>query len=204
MRDLSRSAENAAELHVTSYRYLESPPRYQLLHCHRNRVNGGQSIWVDALHAAETFRTQNPTAFELLRTTDVHFWYVNDGHHLEKKHKTFVVDPTTQKITAVNYGPPFQAPLPFDTPEAFYPALQEFAALLRRPEGRFEHLLREGDLALFDNRRVLHARRAFSEREAQGQQTDSKEPNRLLRGCYVEADSIMDRIRILRTELNRQ
>lgn len=145
-------------------------------------------------------RSEDPEAFHLLATTDVAFWYVNDGHHLERKHKTIVVDPTTQQVTAVNYSPPFQAPLPFNTPKEFYPAFQKFAALLRRPEARYEYMLKEGDLVVFDNRRVLHARRAFKEHGG----TQDGGPNRWLKGCYVEADAVLDRLRTLKKQLREQ
>lgn len=189
--------------------YFENPPRYQLLHCLRNRnVTGGQSIFVDAVQAAQTLWKEDREAFDLLATTDVGFHYVNDGHHLAQRHKTIVVDPSSDlssppKITAINYSPPFQSPLPTSTPPAFYQALQKFAATLRRPEGRWEYLLKEGDLVLFDNRRVLHARRAFTG-GSNGTSAETKkegECNRWLKGCYVEADAVADRIRVLRAKL---
>lgn len=174
-------------------RYFESPPRYQLLHCLRNRnVTGGQSLFVDAIQAAESLRTEDPDAFKLLSETDVKFNYINDGHHLHRRHKTFVVDPSSGKVTAVNYSPPFQAPLPLDTPPAFYDALQKFAAKLRKDDGRWEYTMKEGDLVVFDNRRVLHARKAFDLKEG---------GERWLKGCYVEADAVVDRIRVLKDAL---
>ena len=48
---------------------------------------------------------------------------------------------------------------------------------------------------LFDNRRVLHARTAFTEREAEN---NDGETNRWLKGCYLEADAVLDRGRVLR------
>ncbi|KAG8875942.1 hypothetical protein FRB98_007522 [Tulasnella sp. 332] len=174
--------------------YLSSPPRYQLLHCLRNRnVIGGRSLFVDGIYAAQTLYNEDRKAFEALRDTDVRFHYHNDGHHLTKIHRTFVVDPNSNtsmpNITAINYSPPFQAPLSLQTtPPEFYPALQKFAALLRRPEARYEFLMQEGDVVCFDNRRVLHARGAF---------TDSPESVRWLKGAYVEADDIVDKVRVL-------
>ncbi|KAG8916318.1 hypothetical protein FRC00_000312, partial [Tulasnella sp. 408] len=154
--------------------YFETPPRYQLIHCMRNRnVSGGQSLLVDGLQAAHTLWKEDRKAFDLLTSTDVGFHYDNDGHRLAWKHKTIVADPystssppfSPPKITALNYGPPFQSPFPTSTPPEFYAAFQKFAALLRRPEARLEFLLQEGDLIVFDNRRVLHARKAFTEHQ---------------------------------------
>ena len=100
-----------------------------------------------------------------------------------------------QEIEFINYSPPFQAPLALDTPPALYDALGKFARMLEDPAVRFEYLLREGDAMLFDNRRVLHARTAFTEREAEN---SDEETNRWLKGCYLEADAVLDRGRVLR------
>ncbi|KAG8979230.1 hypothetical protein FRB94_012470 [Tulasnella sp. JGI-2019a] len=183
--------------------YLSPPPRYQLLHCLQNRnVIGGKSLFVDGIQAAQTLFKQDRQAFDVLRDTDVRFHYVNDGHQLTNVHKTIVVAPDSTttaslvpNITAINYSPPFQVPLPLhSTPPEFYPALQKFAALMRRQEARYEFLLQEGDVACFDNRRVLHARGGF---------TDSAESVRWLKGTYVEADPIVDKLRILEARSRR-
>ncbi|KAF5384076.1 hypothetical protein D9615_003427 [Tricholomella constricta] len=184
--------------------YLEHPPRYQILHCLRNKVKGGTSIFVDALHAASVLRTSHPSDFDVLTTTPVAFHYINDGHHLHRQHPTIELASAASgappgTISHINYSPPFQAPLPLSTPAAFYPALQRFAKLLNDPLNTYSYTLREGDAVFFDNRRVLHARTAFSEIE--GQEAGEGETNRWLKGCYLEADDLMDRGRVLRTKL---
>ncbi|TFY59238.1 hypothetical protein EVJ58_g5901 [Rhodofomes roseus] len=184
--------------------YFQHPPRFQILHCLRNRVEGGASYFVDALHAAETLRETHPEDFSVLADTPVAFHYINDGHHLHYSHPTIELAatadsaPGSPRPTAhINYSPPFQAPLPVSTPLAFYSALERFANLLEDPALRFEHLLREGDAVVFDNRRVLHARTAFKDRE----EDSGDAPNRWLKGCYLEADAVLDRGRVLRARL---
>lgn len=130
------------------------------------------------------------------------FHYINDGHHLHHEHPTIELSrPTITSpgggINHINYSPPFQAPLPLSTPPAFYPALQKFATLLNAPENIYKYTLQEGDAVFFDNRRVLHARTAFSDDE---DQVKEGETNRWLKGCYLEADAMLDRARILRTK----
>jgi len=100
-------------------------------------------------------------------------------------------------IAHINYSPPFQAPLPLSTPTAFFQALQRFANVLNEQDRLFAYTLAEGDAVLFDNRRVLHARTSFSLKE--GSSGDG--PQRWLKGCYLEADAIMDRGRIIRGKL---
>lgn len=189
--------------------YFEHPPRFQILHCLRNRVVGGTSIFVDALHAANTLQATNPEAFDVLASTPVTFHYINDGHHLHQSHRTIDVAapmaasaPHERQINHINYSPPFQAPLPLSTPPAFYPALAEFASLLNEPELTYKYTLKEGDAVLFDNRRVLHARTAFNDKEI-GDGIDEGEANRWLKGCYVEADALLDRGRVLRAKVGK-
>ncbi|KAF8646612.1 hypothetical protein AX16_007113 [Volvariella volvacea WC 439] len=186
--------------------YFEHPPRYQILHCLKNRVRGGTSIFVDAIHAASILRQSHPDDFNVLASTPVAYHYVNDGHHLHHEHPTIelasLVPPgMPPQIKYINYSPPFQAPLPVSTPASFYPALGRFAKLLNAPENTYEYTLAEGDAVLFDNRRVLHARTAFYGLDGSDGQVEvgkEGETNRWLKGCYLEADAVMDRLRVLK------
>lgn len=196
--------------------YFQHPPRYQILHCLRNRVKGGVSIFVDAFKAAEKLYESSKEAFEVLSTTPVEFHYINDGHHLHQSHTTIELAPahakdqrTTQasvpNIAFINYSPPFQAPLSINTPPTFYSSLAQFAELLRQPENRFEYLLKEGDAVLFDNRRVLHARSAFEEWTEEERPSNvppamEGETSRWLKGCYLESDAVWDLMRVLRSK----
>ncbi|KAM5546223.1 hypothetical protein V8D89_000349 [Ganoderma adspersum] len=185
--------------------YFQHPPRYQILHCLRNRVEGGKSIFVDAVHVASELRKRDRSAFDTLANLPVTFHYVNDGHHLYRVHPTIQLADSsshTSPISFINYSPPFQAPLPRKTPlDQFVPALKTFADMLEDPAVRFEYLLKEGDAVLFDNRRVLHARTEFREREAE---SNKEETNRWLKGCYLEADAVLDRMRVLGAQLEKE
>ncbi|KAG6809745.1 hypothetical protein H0H92_014880 [Tricholoma furcatifolium] len=175
--------------------YFQHPPRYQILHCLRNRVQGGTSIFVDAIHAASVLRDTSLSDFDVLTTTPVAFHYINDGHHLHHTHPTIELGNVAGKIQHINYSPPFQAPLPLSTPLEFYPALRRFTEVLNDQSNTYSYTLAEGDAVIFDNRRVLHARTAFSDIEIQ--ESKVGEPNRWLKGCYLEADDLLDRRRIL-------
>ena len=186
-------------------RYFHHPPRYQILHCLRNQVIGGRSIFVDALQVARKLRDSYPSDFDILTKTPVPFHYIVDGHHLHHEHPTIELAPLStsepQKISHINYSPPFQAPLYLNTPKEFYSALARFAKMLNDPMNAYEYTLREGDAVMFDNRRVLHGRTAF--RDKPGVEMKLGEINRWLKGCYLEADPIVDRVRVLlRAKLN--
>lgn len=181
-------------------RYFKHPPRYQILHCLRNRVHGGTSIFVDALNAASLLRGAHINDFDALSSTPVAFHYINDGHHLHQEHPTIELDDynySTEErtINCVNYSPPFQAPLRLSTSPSFFRALKRFTHILNSTENTYNYTLQEGDAVIFDNRRVLHARTAFVDNEVHGA---DEETNRWLKGCYLEADAILDRGRVLR------
>ena len=141
----------------------------------------------------------------------VPFHYINDGHHLHYEHPTIELDALASHdssaaelpIKHINYSPPFQAPLMSSTPPSFYAALRKFVALLDDTANRLEYTLRERDAVLFDNRRVLHARTAFTDGPPDGRDGRQGETNRWLKGCYLEADAILDRGRMLRAKLDR-
>ncbi|KAG8710948.1 hypothetical protein FRC09_020869 [Ceratobasidium sp. 395] len=187
--------------------YMQHPPHLQLLHCIKNRVEGGTSVFVDAIKAANDLRTQDLAAFNLLTETPIPFHYENDGHHLHRSHPTIQLIPAhlqhptrgpsdPPQIAHINYSPPFQAPLPPTASPELYAALRTYTDLLARTSGRFEYTLSEGDCAVFDNRRVLHARTAFWDKGAD-EETSQEETNRWLKGCYVEVDDLLDRTRVL-------
>lgn len=182
-----------------------------MLHCLRNRVNGGHSTFVDGLQAALQLYKTSLEDFLILASTQVNFHYINDGHHLHCSHPTFelekfgsaqsphvILNGDAYKITSINYSPPFQAPLSVTTSPAFYNSLAKYAALLDNPNNSFMILLREGDVVVFDNRRVLHGRTAFTDSD---QNINEDQTNRWLKGCYLEEDPVLDRMRILRASL---
>lgn len=162
-------------------------------------------MFVDAFRAATMLRERKLEAFETLSSTPVAFHYINDGHHLHCSHPTIELtsslpDSSSDElpIAHINYSPPFQAPLALSTPTSFYQAIGDFARILTKPELTFNYLLKEGDAVIFDNRRVLHARTAFRDREG-----GHGETNRWLKGCYLEADALLDRRRMLKTRMEK-
>ncbi|TFK75569.1 Clavaminate synthase-like protein [Pluteus cervinus] len=183
--------------------YFEHPPRYQILHALRNRVEGGLSRFVDATFVGYALQKTHPNDFDVLTSTPVAFHYINDGHHLHFEHPTLEIH--NGEIQYINYSPPFQAPLPVDTPAEFYPAFKRFTQMLNDESVTWETLLKEGDAVIFDNRRILHARTEFRDIETTGEKGDALEgeTTRWLKGCYLEADAVMDRYRVLTTQLEK-
>jgi hypothetical protein len=78
---------------------------------------------------------------------------------------------------------------------------------LKESNREWEFTLEEGDLVLFDNRRVLHARRAFrdlteAERLERGVEIIEGEPSRWLKGCYLDGEVVWDKLAILNRQIN--
>lgn len=103
-------------------------------------------------------------------------------------------------IKSINYSPPFQSPyqpfiakLDHDDQIRYLEALIEWNDILQRPELNLETRLSENECVVFDNRRVLHARRAFDDQLSK----DQNSIVRWLKGAYVDGDAIWDRWRVL-------
>ena len=97
-------------------------------------------------------------------------------------------------VSAVFWAPPFEGPLRAPLPDIapYYEAYAAFAALLEEVEtgarpGLLQFRLAPGEAVVFNQRRVLHGRRAF---HGQGIQ-------RVLQGCYINADEWVSRLRSL-------
>lgn len=178
--------------------YFESPPGLQFLHCIRNSVTGGSSLFADAFRAATAVRYASDNLFRSLCTFPVPFHYKNDGHHYHYTRPTVVLEQqtylATPRLAHVNWAPPFQAP--FEAymhveqnamMRQYINAVRTMAASLDDPANLWEMRLREGECAVFMNRRVVHGRREFD--PASGQ--------RWLKGAYVDVDAFLSKYRVL-------
>lgn len=130
------------------------------------------------------------------------------------------------RLVAINYSPPFQAPLPMHPPSQlqstamgmsdssesgsgadsalFRKALTTFAELTHDPRFTYVRQMSEGECVIFDNRRVLHSRTGFEwneEEEASGEEKTGSEVKRWLKGSYVEGDAVWSTYRVLRARV---
>ena len=118
----------------------------------------------------------------------------------------------TDCLEKINWGPPFQAPFSLQEQSAqpaypsskprqtlnhkvdrWHAAASKFDSLLHRAEGLHERLMKPGECVLFDNTRVLHARRAFD--------VGDVGKARWLKGGYVDKDPYLSKLRVLRGKL---
>lgn len=166
----------------------ELQPGLQFLHCLVNEAVGGDSVFVDGFAVATALRDESPDDFHLLATTAVEFR--NKDIHTDYRCTAPVIALDVEgAISEVRYANFLRGP--FDVQVGvmpmFYRAYRRFMLLAREQRFRVCRRLEAGDMWVFDNRRVLHARTAF----------DPATGRRHLQGCYVDRDELLSRIRIL-------
>ena len=197
------NAKNVAYTHVflglhMDLCYLDLTPHLQFLHSMRARAPGGESMFSDSFYAAELMRQETPELFEALATFPVTFNYYNDGQAYRQIRPTIELLDQSDLISPIkllNYSPPFQGPYAHDIGtanggekfRAFHKAMQRFDELVNAPDNMFEYRMNEGECVIFDNRRVLHARRAF----------EADKGERWLKGTYADRDVYFSKLRVL-------
>jgi gamma-butyrobetaine dioxygenase len=175
--------------------YREPVPGFQALHTLLAAPDGGDSLFADGFALAAQLRLTEPEAFALLTRTPVPFRYQGTGADLYAERPLIELS-CTGEISAVAYNNRSIQPLRLPAAEcrAYYAAYRRFAELLREPCFQVATRLENGDLALFDNQRVLHGRSGFA----------SARHARHLQGCYVTRDSIFSTTALLRAHLQRR
>ena len=173
--------------------YREPVPGFQALHTLVAAPDGGDSLFADGFALAEHLRKTEPEAFGILSRTPVPFWYQAAGADLYAERPLIELS-CTGSVTAVTYNNRSIRPvrLPAAACAAYYAAYRKFAALLREPRLQVATRLSDGDLAVFDNRRVLHGRTSFA----------SAQHPRHLQGCYLTRDSVYSATAVLRRRLD--
>ena len=139
------------------------------------------------------------------RTALVHFWDAGeadeDTNQVGTFHKRFS-RPTIEldqqgKIKQVSFNNQVRSSQAFQTDyssKEVYQALKLFNTICYE-DFSVQYKLCQGDLAVFDNLRVLHGRQGFTVQPGLA-------ASRHLRGCYLDWDEIWDRINVLtRTNL---
>ena len=168
--------------------YREPVPGFQALHVLIAAPDGGESLFADGFALAEQLRQEDPAAFEILAATPVPFAYRSRNAALRAERPLIQLSGRGE-VAAVHYNNRSIQPLPFpaEAAERYYRAYRRFALLLREPRFMVRFMMRSGDLAVFDNQRILHGRTGFA---------SARHP-RHLQGCYLTRDSVFSRAALL-------
>ena len=164
--------------------YRDPCPTVQLLHCLSPADQGGGSLFSDGFRAADVLRDRHPDAFQLLSSMPVRFRFHDANVDLEARRALIEIDGAGNVMAVSVNHRSMEAPEPGPDATAFYRAYRLFRDLLASPDAVARLDLAAGDLVVFDNRRVLHGRDAFSSAS-----------DRHLQGCYIDIDAIRSRAR---------
>lgn len=183
--------------------YMKEPPGLQMLHCLQNSCQGGESVFADTFKAIDVLRQEQPRLVERLTRSKIRYGYSNDGHFYSDDKPVIKVgngkhgpisrvlnaaDPDfMQTVDCTFWSPPFinsiaDAAHDGDTKE-FLRACKAFADILQRPELIYETKLAAGTCTIFDNLRVVHARKAF----------DVNSGSRWLKGIYGDRQDVLSK-----------
>jgi len=167
----------------------EYQPGFQFLHCLVNRAAGGASLYCDGFRLAAGLADEDPAAFAMLTRVPVHFRFQDEAADYEAV-APIIGLAADGRVDEIRFNPALMTwpdcP-PAEVPE-FYRAYRALLAQSRRADNLVEVTMAAGQIAGFDNRRVLHGRRAF----------DPGCGHRHLQGAYLEREDLLSRIRVLR------
>ena len=166
----------------------EYQPGLQCLHCLENSVAAGQAVMMDGFAIAEVLRRDDPETFRQLTTQRWCFANTSRTSDYVWHAPIIQLDESGQPVE-VRIADFLRGPLQtrFDQVEPAYEALMALQRLLRQQRFAMRFTYQPGDLMIFDNRRLLHARDAFA--GGQG--------HRWLQGCYLERDEARSRYRMI-------
>ena len=162
--DIARGqgAQSAVALRPhTDEPYRASPPGLLMFHCVETDLDGaGASLFVDGFELAEVLRSEDPEAFDALAKHPQAFRRHYPGDvDLIAEFPILTVDPFGH-LAGVRINDRVAAPLsiPADAVSVYYRGLRRLVALLEEDRFILQKILSPGEIAIFDNHRILHGR----------------------------------------------
>jgi len=171
--------------------YRDPVPTVQLLHCLESSTEGGDSVLVDGFKAATVLRQESKEDFDILTSTWINFRFSDAKTDLRSRVPMIELNDNNE-IVKVRYNNRSidTIKLPENKIRPFYKAYRHWSEIIERDDLKITFKLSEGDLMLFDNTRIMHARTAFS-----------KKGKRHLQGAYTDLEGLYSLLNILE---NRQ
>jgi gamma-butyrobetaine dioxygenase len=145
--------------------YRASPPGILMFHCIETDVTGaGESIFVDGFAAAEQLRAEDAEGFKAITTNNQPFRRYFEGDvDLSTSFPVISVDKNNY-ITGVRINDRVAAPVSVDSNQIpqYYRGMQILLRFTEDKTNWIKHKLSPGDIAIFDNHRILHGRTRLS------------------------------------------
>lgn len=172
-----------------AFRY--SPPGINVLGCVRPARVGGESVLVDGFFVAERLRRENAPAFDLLCRYQQSFNRIHAGRLDQRTRQRMIELDDRDEVVGIRFHTRSAGPLdlPADLVKPYYAAHQALCDLMMSADNQVSFQLQAGESVLFDNHRVLHARKDFSDAE------------RFLQICNVARETFHQRLRLLAEKL---
>ncbi|KAI8120382.1 hypothetical protein FF38_00992 [Lucilia cuprina] len=202
-----KSKENAR-----NYAYLMTPlplhidmPYYEyiaginILHCLvQSKSQGGANLLTDGFYVAEQLKQNYPKYFEILLKTPVDWYDIgkDSGMEFHNIWREPVINLDTDgRYHRINHNTTKRDShftVPLEVVDLWYEAYDKFLQIAYA--STVELKTNPGEVFVFNNRRILHGRTAYS---------DSAENKRHLIGAYVDWDIIYSKMRILKANLEK-
>ena len=183
--DMADSAYTQEELRPhTDATYSNDAPGLQLLLCCDYKAQGGESIMVDGFKIADVIKKEQKDLYEILSSVEVPGNYVGDGVCLESKRPIFKLN-SNKEIVQVSFNNYDRATfrLKNDLMVKFYEAIKKFDTMANSNDFQWKHILKPGELLIFNNWRILHGRGSFNGK-------------RKMAGCYINMEDFRSACKI--------
>ena len=183
--DMADSAYTQDELRPhTDSTYSNDAPGLQLLLCCNYKATGGESIMVDGFKIAQKINLNRKDLYDLLCEVEVIGRYIGDGVFLEAKRPIFKLN-SNKRLIQVSFNNYDRAAFRIDEKKTlkFYEAIREFDLIANNKNYQWRHVLKPGELLIFNNWRILHGRGSFK-------------GERKMSGCYINKEDFDSACRI--------
>jgi len=173
--------------------YRDPVPGIQLLHCLESSTSGGESILQDGFMAAKVLREENPEHFQTLSRDWINYRFQDSKTDLQSRVAMFEVN-DLDEVIKVRFNNRSIDTLKLEPSriKPFYAAYRHYAQIIEREDLQIHFKLAAGELMMFDNTRVLHARKAYSDGGV-----------RHLQGAYSDLDGLYSKLSVLQMENQR-
>ncbi|XP_064619881.1 gamma-butyrobetaine dioxygenase-like [Lineus longissimus] len=177
--------------------FYNSVPGIQMLHCVRNTSKGGENQFADASFAATQLREKRPDLYKVLTDTLVDFYDMGvDYYKYHKIHRHPIIKLDYEgNVLGIHYNNQVRDSflnIPLEKVQPLYEGMKMLDEIMYDPKNRVDLTLKEGNIVVFDNIRILHGRNEYQ---------IGKSGERFLEGAYIDWDTVKSRIRVLREEL---